>query len=203
MRSDEDFQRLVAEFPLLLSEKVIWRRELMAHYGLLFDSFGLLEFTMQMCVGTVKLIRWPRFKSSNPEQRREERIRIDSSLLKMSFGQMLSEAVRLGILIDQVPDLRILRDRRNYFAHHFFRENHHHIDNDDKAIDMILSMSYVRRKAVFVDRQCMSSGLNVRHAIDPSRWTQWNLAQGTDVDGQPFPDPVSSRGPMFGWEKDE
>ncbi len=203
MRSDDDFQRLVTEFPLLLSENVIWYRELLAHYGLLFNNFGLLEFTIQMCLTHKQLISWQEYESSTPDERNQKKQTLDAVAIKMTFGQMVSGIIRENILLDQIEDLKLLRDRRNYFAHHFFRENYQHMSNDESAIEMILRMSYIRRRVIFVDRQCTSAGLRVNFKVDPSRWVHWNLAQGTDVHGQPFPDPASLRGPIFGWEKDE
>lgn len=94
-----------------------------AHFGLLFSRFALLEAALHNLVLYVRLqqeLHSGSIRSTGTLHNRAEAI--EREAFAMTFGSLLQALHRAGALSEFFPRLNALKKKRDYFAHHFFRE---------------------------------------------------------------------------------
>lgn len=141
-----DFTDLFEDFPELQSDGIIMMKEVCSHFGLLFSAFALLETGLQNC-----FVFWQLRQSlKNGKIRSEEHWQREFDALQKkaedaTFGSLLRLVSDVRELDPHMPDLAKLKKSRDYFAHHFFREENDKMHSDESAILMLDRMNILRK----------------------------------------------------------
>ena len=149
MRSDIEF---FGDFPELLEPDVNWGKEVLAHFGLLFSGYALLEAALQNAVvywSKLELLR--SFDRSTSAQQRielweKDHDRADKLAVASTFGSLLKLLKDCTHLNSIRSELEALKVKRDYFAHHFFRETATIHDSEELQLKMVLSMDALRQR---------------------------------------------------------
>ena len=147
MPSDIEF---FDEFPELLLPDVNWGKEVLAHFGLLFSGYALLEASLQNCVIYWKKIDF--LKNLDKGKSFDELVllwelehdKTESLAIASTFGSLLKMLKSCAFLDKIRHELTTLKVKRDYFAHHFFRETATFHTSDALRLRMIQSMHLLR-----------------------------------------------------------
>lgn len=153
-----DHEELRQDFPELFEPGVNLSKEVLAHFGLVFSSFALLEASLQNCVVisglNEKLLR----TSLTEASWKAEAEGLERKALAATFGTLLKLLEDLPYLEAMQPKLRELKRQRDYFAHSFFREENKNMFFSDRQMVLIASMANLRQQVtqaeVAVDEIC-------------------------------------------------
>ncbi|UWP92512.1 hypothetical protein K3X13_01195 [Aliiroseovarius crassostreae] len=143
---DNDLENLFSDFPELKTDNVDFSKEVLSHFGLLFSAFGLLEAGLQN-----HLIFWRMHQDVQRNKKRSlEEIEKDYALLEerafaATFGGLLKLLQDSDDIIALDEELRRIQKTRNYFAHHFFREENDKMFSDEAKLALIAAMNIARR----------------------------------------------------------
>ena len=112
---------MINDFPELAGNEVNLHMEVLAHIGLLFSRYALLEASLHNC-----FIFWRvrRIKSAKPEITRFEWSshydKYVKKAYKLTVGQLIEKLQDCPEIRTENKELRYLQNSRNYFSHHFF-----------------------------------------------------------------------------------
>ena len=143
---------LLEDFPELLGGDVDLQKEIYAHFGLLFSGFGLLEAGLQNCY-----IMWAlelELKAGvieDPSAWESAHERVEEKAFGATFGGLIRLLQECGDIEEIRLKLETLRKGRNYFAHHFFRDEIGHMFDDASRLNLICRMDVFRRKVRAVE----------------------------------------------------
>lgn len=147
MRSEQDF---FADFPELLDAEVNWGKEVLAHFGLLFSSYALLEASLQNCITFWRKLMFVQTidrKNTHEEliaQWEQEHDKVEQLAIASTFGSLLKLLTDCPFLDGCRDELLSLKAKRDYFAHHFFRETASFHVSDALRLRMLRSMDALR-----------------------------------------------------------
>lgn len=152
MRSDEIRHELGEEFPELLGNDLTLQKEVYAHFGLAFMKFGLVEHSLINVITFHRVaMAIHRGKVSTQEQWEFE---FDQSF-KFASLQSLGNLVKLT---SALPEFSALKDRmydikrlRDYFAHHFMREEATLLSSDEGSWILLKKIADVRQKTLQIE----------------------------------------------------
>jgi hypothetical protein len=145
---------LLREFPDLGDANAILAKEMYAHFGLLFFVFALVEHTMINVVtfcGAYREILRQRTRTREGWQKL-----VDKHFLRaksLTFGALMREVLREREFQNFSANLRSIKDKRNYFAHHFFRDEAPFTSSEDGLWFLLIKMNHVRREVKTLDEQ--------------------------------------------------
>jgi hypothetical protein len=143
MRSDREM--LVAEFPELGGTDVVMQKEVFAHFGLAFMKFGLVEHSM------VNILTFQRVGENL--QARTIRSRGDwerafddgyANAIALTFGNQVKRILTIEEFTDIEPDFAEAKRLRDYFAHHFMREEAGFFGDDEGCWLLLSKIAEVR-----------------------------------------------------------
>lgn len=123
MRSRVDRASLISEFPELSNGDVILQKEVYAHFGLAFFKFALVEHSLinivtfhfageQLKAGLTRTEeQW--VKSIDDGERQA---------IALTFGNLVKKVTAIEEFVELSNQLSQTKKLRDYFAHHFMRE---------------------------------------------------------------------------------
>lgn len=153
-----EHEKLRQDFPELFESDVNLSKEVLAHFGLVFSSFALLEAALQNCV-VISGLNEKRLRTSlTAVSWKAEAEVLERKALAATFGSLLKLLEDFSYLETIQPKLRELKCQRDYFAHSFFREENENMFSSDRQLFLIASMAdlrqQVRQAEVAVDNIC-------------------------------------------------
>ena len=143
----EVLKELITEFPELQDEEIILSKEVLAHFGLLFSAFALLEAGLQNCY-----IYWHLRSALENKSIRSQTDwnRLSSDLEVTAFGKTFGGLLTLlqecPEISPRLEELRSLGKSRNYFAHHFFRDENDKMFDNQAKLHLISRMNLLRKR---------------------------------------------------------
>ena len=148
MRSDPRLAELIEEFPELADAATIIEKELYAHFGLLFFTFALVEhslinFAVFDAMG--KAIR-----NQSIRNRMEWEGAFDQNYEKaksLSLGNLIKVIKDIPELAPAFSEIAKMKAERDYFAHHFFRDEIVYFKSDDRGWLLLIKLQEVRQRA--------------------------------------------------------
>lgn len=147
MHSETEHGLLFDEFPELCAEGVLLQKEVLAHFGLLFSGYALLEAAVQNCYIFWQLhvasINSEIHSQDDWEARHEV---LERKAFSATFGTLLRIVSDCPDLTHQLSVLQPLKRKRDYFAHRFFREGNDKMFSDAAALRLISRMNILRRE---------------------------------------------------------
>jgi hypothetical protein len=151
MRSEKR-AALLDEFPELAAEDLILPKEVYAHFGLAFFKFALVEhslinITVFSSVGKLFSERQIRTKTDweNAFDAAEARA------ITYTFGNLVRHATDIPEFSPLHNKLKEAKVLRNYFAHHFMREEAGFFSSDDGCWLLLEKIRDVRLKALSLE----------------------------------------------------
>jgi hypothetical protein len=152
MHSDPRFVSLLADFPELSSPGVDWNKEVFAHFGLLFMGLGLLEHAL------INAVTFSRAAKAFPHTDRTQEAwaaLIDDSFdqaTKQTFGNLIRSLLENDFFQELGGPLRRTKGLRDYFAHHFMRQESDLMKHDEGCVLLLIRLNDARHdiKAVEV-----------------------------------------------------
>ena len=154
MRSDDGKVKLIEEFPELAQPDALLQKEVYAHFGLVFMSFGLVEHS---------LINIITFKDAAsvfpfPDERDQtgwgnEVDKAYASAVALTFGNLVKKVSAIPEFIDLRKSLDEAKRLRDYFAHHFMREESRFSTSDDGCWLLLSKIAVVRRQIKHLDEE--------------------------------------------------
>jgi hypothetical protein len=192
---------LFADFPELLLEGVILQKEVLAHFGLLFSGYALLEAALQNCYvfWQLRLLHLGG-KIASEDEWRAHYDTLEEKAFGSTFGSLLKLLSECPDLANSFGELRSLKKGRDYFAHHFFREENDKMFSDDAALTLIHRMSLLRAR---VKRSENAAGA-VAHHIFKSMYPQVDMEQKlAETMSQMKAAAVANPSKTFGWESNQ
>ena len=148
MRSDREFMQLIEEFPELADENIILEKELYAHFGLLFFTFALVEHSLVNFAVFDTVGRG--IHSKTIKNKTDWENTFDKSYEKaksLSLGNLIKSVALIPETESELPNISRMKSERDYFAHHFFRDEIVYFHNDERGWSLLVKLQDVRRRA--------------------------------------------------------
>lgn len=160
------YDDLWRDFPELQEADVVWEKEVFAHFGLTFFAFSLLEAALQnlyMCWQLGLDLRRGHVSSFGEWQ--HQAAHYEDEAFKATFGALVRKN-RDVVQLDPIrSELELLKRRRDYFAHHFFREENRNMLTDERRQFLILEMARLRRDIESAEKFVDNVGRNILERI--------------------------------------
>lgn len=189
---------LFDEFPELQSPEVLLEKEVLAHFGLLFSGYALLETGLQNCYIFWKL-RLLQIEGMISDQKNWEiqYNHLEKKAHASTFGNLLNLVSDCPLLSDHLKELRVLKGKRDYFAHHFFREENDKMYSRDATLRLIGAMNALRRRVKVAEGRIDEVALSIVSAVYPGLDIPAALSKlCSDLKVDAIKSPKNS----FGWE---
>lgn len=156
MRSNEEqYQALIGEFPELSSPDVILRKEILAHFGLLFSRFADLEASLQN--GLIFFQLRDRLRSGwRPTAEAWEAAfnDLEAASFSLTLGNLIRRIKRYPEYASEFARLDQIKPMRDYFAHHFFREELENILSENGMRALLVGINRARLKVKASEDAC-------------------------------------------------
>ena len=154
MITDAQRKELIEEFAELDDDGVIMQKEVYAHVGLLFFKFALIEhsliniLTLHFAFGELaaKRIRskaeWEQAHDRGFEQAKQK-----------TLGNLVRAVSQIPDFTPFIDELNEIKRHRDYFAHHFFREEVGFYSSDEGCWHLLWAIKQLRDQLVALDAQ--------------------------------------------------
>lgn len=197
MASDSDFTDLLEDFPELEDPDIILKKEVLSHFGRLFSAFADLEGGLQNCYIFWQLEVSVLDGEATPENWAPLNDELEGKAIAATFGSLLRLVSGCKELDSNMENLNRLKKVRDYFAHHFFREENDKIFSDETTMRLISKMNEVRKSVKEEDARVDKIGMALFQKLHPSRDLNAEIkAETVRAKEAILSDPSKS----FGWE---
>ena len=139
MIPDSDFEDLVAEFPELAHGNIVWEKEVYAHFGLTFSAFGTLEHGL----ANILAVRLTSAEARPSRQKFDHHL---GSCFQRTLGNLITELERFYAGHEFITKLRAAKAKRDYLAHHFFREKAVDLFSKEGMQSLLLELNGIRQE---------------------------------------------------------
>jgi hypothetical protein len=201
MRFDKGLENLMAEFPELSSEDVDWDKEVYAHFGLLFSGYALLEASLHNCYVFEELWLASESKSIGSKENWE---RAYDVLERKAFAQTLGNLIKLVSKYQEfgelVPELNRLKKKRDYFAHHFFREELKNLSFTERLPGLISAMNILRQSVKASEVSCTEISEQKIKRLAPRMDVVKEVAGLVDTIKETMKSQSLNESSKYGWE---
>jgi len=196
-----EMAELFEDFPELLLEEVILQKEVLARFGLLFSGYALLEAALQNCYVFWQLRRLHLGgKIASEDEWREHYDSLEEKAFGSTFGSLLRLLADCSDLASSYVELRSLKKSRDYFAHHFFREENDKMFSDDAALALIHRMSLLRTRV----KQAETAADAVAHRFFKSIYPQVDMEEKlAETMSQMKAAAAANPSKTFGWDSNQ
>lgn len=149
MRSEVSKEQLITEFPDLLDAQGSMEKEVYAHFGLAFFKFALVEHSL-INIWTFSYVAesWAGKKIKNKSDWEATFDKGYDQAKNQTFGNLLKKAEKIDEFTDLVSDFSYIKNIRNYFTHHFMREESIYFSNEDGCWFLLQKIASVRRSII-------------------------------------------------------
>lgn len=153
MISDRQRADLVEEFPELGDEEVTLPKEVFAHFGLLFFKFSLVEHSLIIIMTIFHLGEELAAKRVRTKTDWETAYDVGHDKARSkTFGNLIRAISVIEEFKPLLPRLAEIKKLRDYFAHHFFREEVGMYGNNEACWHTLWAIKSVRDRLVKIDR---------------------------------------------------
>jgi len=201
MRS-EARKKLVGDFPELLADDVVLQKEVYAHFGLTFFKFALVEHSLINAyvfsyVG--EQIAKGRIRSQDDWQNAFDKSYAEAT--KKTFGNLAKQVLAIAEFADLNSELLEVKSLRDYFAHHFMRDESGFLSEDEGCWFLLEKIAEVQTRTLEVE-----SLLKLRFSDMCSRLgiplpNDEQLDELVDGYKAEYAEKVASGDPKTGWDE--
>lgn len=196
---DDDVKALIGEFPELSNEDVLPIKEVYAHFGLLFVAFANLEAGLQNCYVFWKL-RGSVLdgKVTSLQDWEVLHTEFEDRAIASTLGSLLNLLRDCEGLSGVMSELKLLKESRDYFAHHFFREENDKMFADEVMLKLMARMHILRCRV----KDCETSVDGVGREMFQSLYPDTDISARVEEYTEELMDGILNRPPSrFGWEQ--
>lgn len=145
--TDSEIDNILMEFPELGQENIAWEKEVCAHFGRTCFGFSLIEHSLintltfngvgtDVVKGKIKnKLDWENSFDNHYGQSK-----------KYTFGNLIARALKIEEYRSVSDELNDVKKIRDYFVHHFLREEVAFFGDRDSCLLMISRMNLVHKK---------------------------------------------------------
>jgi hypothetical protein len=200
MPVDHDYVDLFEIFPELAESDVVLKKEILAHFGLLFSVFADLETGIQQCYTMWQLRNELGNGKIKSEQKWIERYdALEAKAIKATFGTLLRLVDGLDEIKPHMVNLRIMKDRRDYFAHHFFREENDKMHSNEAILHLLWRMNILREQVDALSKLISKIHGDILQALYPHKDVASEISVETALLKEEY---LKNPPTRFGWETD-
>jgi len=169
MTDDCDIAILLEDFPELKNPGIDLSKEVLAHFGLLFSAFALLEASLQNCYVfwglRTKLFQGEITSTQMWEVNHEE---LEARAFSATLGTLLNKYLKDCEDLSGIKgELLQLKKARDYFAHHFFREENRMMHTEHGNLILLSRMNLLRRRVRSSEQGTDEIGKNIFYSVFP------------------------------------
>ncbi|MDF2621704.1 MAG: hypothetical protein K0S00_4363 [Xanthobacteraceae bacterium] len=136
---------LIREFPELGDPEAYLEKEIYAHFGAVMFKFALIEHSLINIFIFASSIRDTKIGKIKTKSDWEESIDCYFEIAKSkTFGNLINGVVIFKRFVKFKENLLNIKKKRNYFAHHFFREDAAYFSSADGCWFLLEGMHVVR-----------------------------------------------------------
>lgn len=158
MDSSQVFSLLFEDFSELMAPDAMLEKEVLAHFGLLFSGYALLETGLQNCYIFWKMREYSLAGGISDQAEWDNRYDcFEKRAHASTFGELIKMLGDCSFISAQKDELNELKKKRNYFAHHFFREENDKIFSRDAMLLLIEKMDGLRRRVKAAEQYVSSA----------------------------------------------
>lgn len=140
-----EYTELLEEFPELTESGVIFEKEILAHFGLLFSKYAVLEAGVQNCYTMWQLeLALSKDEIKSQAEWVERFDALEGEAFAATFGTLLRLVSDFDDLKPYADTLTRLKKGRDYFAHHFFREENSKMFSSESMLHLLSRMHILR-----------------------------------------------------------
>ena len=157
MRSDREKQKLIEEFPELQAADIIFEKEVFAHFGLAFMKFGLVEHSL------INILTFDNAAQGMIAKTIRDRTGWENAVdqgfenaVTLTFGNMVKKVVAIPEFRDLASAFSDAKCLRDYFAHHFMREEARYLASEEGCWLLLSKIADVRHKFLSLDESLKS-----------------------------------------------
>lgn len=199
MRQNPRYSSLFEEFPELQAGDTLLPKEVLAHFGLLFSTYALLEAAIQNCYVFWQLRgSFPRDEVVSEQDWQTCYNTLEHRAVASTFGNLVKLVSDCRELSDMMVELRLLKKSRDFFAHNFFREENDRMFSDEAALHLIQGMNLLRHRVKCAEQTVDIVAYNILQTIYHDTDFSAKLAEATS---KMKADAATHPRTTFGWEK--
>jgi hypothetical protein len=152
--TSQQYDELIAEFSDLIGPDAVLQKEVYAHFGLLFFKFALVEHSLINTltfhhVGTE--VAGKRIRTKSDWEQAHDR-GFDEARQK-TFGNLVRAIISISEFRQFADELSAAKKQRDYFAHHFFREESGVCREDEGCWQVLWAIKQIRMQVVDLDQK--------------------------------------------------
>ena len=162
MISDDHYQELVSAFPELTHPFTYLQKEIYAFFGLLFYGFSLVETTLinAIAINSSAEAHDGHSDFAKCVEKEYQKVR------RKTFGRLRTEVLQIHEFYIWKNDLDKAKSERDYFTHHFCREEFNHQLSDEECWHYIWEMYLIRKGLRRLDSGLQHSFRNMCIRLD-------------------------------------
>jgi hypothetical protein len=202
MRSDSR-STLITEFPELTNEDIVLQKEVYAHFGLAFFKFALVEHSLINIFVFISVGQ--KIQSREIRNRSDWEASFDQAYAKavsLTFGNLVKTALAAPEFSDSAEVLLEIKRLRDYFAHHFMRDEAGYFESEDGCWLLLERIAEVRFKIINVEEMLKARFSLLVKRIGIPQPTEIQIESLLDEYRQEFTTKLASGDPRVGWEDD-
>ncbi|OJF93283.1 hypothetical protein AX760_12285 [Pararhizobium antarcticum] len=194
---------MVAEFPELEGDELTLQKEVYAHFGLAFFKFALIEHSLIniMVFSTVgQLLRERKIQSKAHWKNAFDAA--EAKAVASTFGNLVRHTSGVQEFTSLQDQLKQAKNLRDYFAHHFMREEAGFFSSDDGCWLLLEKIRDVRIKALSLesDLKLKFNEMCTRFKIPLP--TEEDTSKMLEEYRKEYDQTLADSNPNVGWEKD-
>lgn len=200
MPDDFNHSELFEEFPELAEPDVILSKEVLAHFGLLFSTYADLEAGVQNCY-TIWQLRAALLDGKIKTQIEwvEMYDVFENKAFASTFGSLLKLVSGFDQLTPHMSTLDSLKKKRDYFAHHFFREENNKLFSSESTLHLLSRMHVLRKEVGAASQIVAAIHAEMMQSLYPSRDLNAEITADTVCIKEGY---FNNPSKEFGWETD-
>ena len=169
MRSEPQISTLIEEFPELAANDVNWDKEVYAHFGLLFSGYALLEASLQNCfVFREVQAAWVAKRVTNHAEWIIEYDLLEKKAFSQTFGNLIRLVSNYTEFQPHSAKLKELKRKRDYFAHHFFREEMANMLIPERVPSLVAALNRQRQAVNSAELLCQQISEEMIKSVAPA-----------------------------------
>jgi len=201
MLSAEQKDELITEFSDLGDPDIVLQKEVYAHFGLLFFKFALIEHSLINII-TINYA-YEDLKSSHIKTKNDWEAAYDRGFdtsKKMTLGNLIRSASKISEVDEFTDELTEIKGYRDYFAHHFFRDEVGLYSNEEGCWHILYAIKQLRGKIIMLHEKLEAAAENIYERLGIPLPTEEYMERGVAEVYREAQERLAS-GYQFPWQK--
>ncbi|MCP4142428.1 MAG: hypothetical protein GY755_19495 [Chloroflexi bacterium] len=201
MNHDTDKTALMAEFPELSLDDVLFEKEIYAHFGLLYFKFALVEHSL-INISTFSHVG-SEFHSGKIKTKNQWEASFDAGYevaCDQTFGNLINRIIKEPEFTILEPRLKELKHIRDYFTHRFFREEILHFSDENSCWRLLIELAKLRHSTIAVEQLLKPPFATMCKRYGISTPNEQQLDEYLEDMKENHLQSLEKSGPKYGWK---